>query len=269
MDAAARDELHALRERAYGPHPDIARDPDALARLALLEERALPAAPASDIARTAEEPLTADGPRQRESGEAPAAADRPLARISRAALLRRVGLVAAAVALAIPLGVVVASAGSDRAVPARAAGSAPASVSEALALTNDPRTKTLIRVRIDGSFGDYVDITPGDEVPAFPVDAPMRWVEPLGDYYGWRVWIGGARGADGDQNCLLLDGDGTMRASCVPVDLKAQGALLVSVPIDGTQPGERPETMTVGHSLVFWWGPDGVMSILLAPSPPE
>ena len=55
----------------------------------------------------------------------------------------------------------------------------------------------LIEVRIDGSFGDYVDIT-ATETPLFPVEGPMRWVEPLGDYYGWKVWIGGAQGADGD-----------------------------------------------------------------------
>ncbi|GAA3020060.1 spermidine/putrescine ABC transporter permease [Microbacterium dextranolyticum] len=40
MDATSRDELAALRRRAYGPFADIAADPVATARLRELEERA-------------------------------------------------------------------------------------------------------------------------------------------------------------------------------------------------------------------------------------
>ena len=53
----------------------------------------------------------------------------------------------------------------------------------------------------------------------------------------------GARGGR-DENCLLLDGDGTMRADCVPTALRAQGALLVTVPYDGVAAEERPAQMT-------------------------
>ena len=90
-------------------------------------------------------------------------------------------------------------------------------------------------------FGDYVDISVDADVPLFPVEGPMTWVEPLGDYYGWKLWIGGARGGVEDENCLLLDGDGTMRADCVvDRDSRADGALLLSVPYAEIAAEERP-----------------------------
>ncbi len=97
----------------------------------------------------------------------------------------------------------------------------------------------------------------------------MTWAEPLGDYYGWKLWIGGARGGGRDENCMLLDGDGTMRADCVPTALQAQGALLVSVPYAEMAPEERPAQMTADQSLGFWWDPDGTITILLSPTPAD
>jgi hypothetical protein len=156
----------------------------------------------------------------------------------------------------------------------RGAGGAPVAetsvdVRDALAFANHPSSELLITVRIDGSFGDYVDIPSSGDVPLFPVEGLMTWVEPIGDYFGWRVWLGGARGAIDDENCLLLDGDGTMRADCVPVDLKSEGALLLSVPFAEIPPDERPPTMTEEQSLGFWWAMDGTVKILLAPTPPD
>ena len=74
------------------------------------------------------------------------------------------------------------------------AGGIPAAAREAAAFVGDPRSDVLIEIRIDGSFGDYVDITATD-CRCSRSRAPMTWVEPLGDYYGWKVWIGGAPGA--------------------------------------------------------------------------
>ena len=128
-----------------------------------------------------------------------------------------------------------------------------------------PQSETLMEVRLDGYFG--VDINIYDrEVPLFPVEGPMTWVEPLGDYYGWKLWLGGAEGAAGTEACLLLDGDGTMRADCVPTDLKDQGALLVSVPYDGLAAEDRPAQMTPDQRLGFWWGADGAVTVLLGPA---
>jgi hypothetical protein len=259
MDAATRAELDALRLRAYGPSADIASDPVALDRLVELEELALPGA----IAVESRPPI--------DSVDAAAAPVDPRA-VDVAASRRprppwHLALVAAVALVAVPLGVTAASRTVADAVPSGAAGQIPASVRDALAFANDPAAETLIRVRIDGSFGDYVDIEAGDDVPLFPVEGLMTWVEPLGDYYGWRLWIGGARGAIEDENCMLLDGDGTQRANCVSTELKSQGALLLSVPYAEVAPEERPVSMSPDQSLGFWWGPTGVVTILLSPTP--
>ncbi len=175
---------------------------------------------------------------------------------------RRSPLVAA---LAVPLGITAAQ--QALAPPEPPAAAIPASAREALSFTADPAAEVLITVNIDGSFGSYVNIPSADDVPPFPVEGAMTWVEPLGDYYGWKLWIGGAPGASDDENCLLLDGDRTMRATCVTVDLKSQGALLLAVPFDEIVPEERPEGMRPEQSLGFWWGTDGTVKILLAPTP--
>ncbi len=278
MDAATRAELDALRLRAYGPSADIAEDGAALERLVQLEELALPARPDSPEPRPDERsaasgvepsPAPTSGT---QLGSAPGAARvvEVLPARARGPRSRRgwhLALVAAVALAAVPLAVTAASRTVADAVPSRAAGQIPASVRDALAFATDPRSQTLIQVRIDGSFGDYVDIAPTDDIPPFPVEGLMTWVEPLGDYYGWEVWIGGARGAIEDENCLVLDGDGTTRAGCASTALKAQGALLLSVPYAEVLAEERPEAMTPDQSLGFWWSPDGVITILLGPTP--
>ncbi len=286
MDAAARAELDALRRRAYGPSPDIADDPAALARLAALEDLALPPMPVAPP-RSADAVPQSRGAAGQDSpdaggdaaGTGARTADRAGdARVVDVVPVRRgrrgwhTALVAAVAVVGLVLGGTAAS--QMRAVPASdtvatgAAGGIPQSVREALAFIEDPQSDVLIQVRIDGSFGDYVDIT-ATEMPLFPVEGPMTWVEPLGDYYGWRLWIGGAQGADGTENCLLLDGDGTMRADCMPTDLKAQGAMLITVPYAGIAADERPPQMSAAQSLGFWWGPDGIVTMLLGPTAPD
>ena len=54
MDAATREEFATLRRRAYGPNPDIADDPAALARLRELEQRQGRGSAAEQSARMAE-----------------------------------------------------------------------------------------------------------------------------------------------------------------------------------------------------------------------
>lgn len=283
MDADARAELDALRVRAYGPAADIAGDPAALARLVALEELARPRAGTERSGTMAPAPDT-QGAWSADAQIAPAAdaadsgapahdATASPARIvevlpapaRRARPWWHVAAMAAVAALTVPLGL--AAAQQSLAPPDPTESAIPASAREALAFANDPSADVLITIRIDGSFGDYVDIPSGGDVPLFPVEGLMTWVEPLGDYFGWRLWIGGARGAIDDENCLLLDGDGTMRANCVTADLKSHGALLLSVPYDEVDPDERPEGMRPEQSLGFWWGTDGTVKIVLAPTP--
>ena len=281
MDAATRAELDALRLRAYGPAADIAEDADALTRLAELEELARPAAPAGafgsddrgdaldlvarvDLARPRDStptdarlmPVVSGGARQ--------------PRLGRSWRVWHSALVAAVALVAVPLGVTAASQSAPDPVAvhagaAAAAGQIPAAVREAAAFVGHPQSETLISVQLDGYFGVDRDID-DRETPLFPVEGPITWVEPLGDYYGWKLWLGGAEGAAGTEACLLLDGDVTMRADCVATALKDQGALLVSVPYEGLAAEERPAQMTPDQRLGFWWGSDGAVKILLGPA---
>ncbi|SFS13431.1 hypothetical protein SAMN04487846_2685 [Microbacterium sp. cf046] len=279
MDAAARAELDALRLRAYGPSPDIADDCRAVERLVELEELALPAARMPEPGILASAPASGlppdgavvDGPRDAAPSDARVVGVLPAGESPRRRRSRwHIALVAAVAIVALPLGVAAAARTSAQpAVSSAAAGAIPAGVREALAFVRHPQADKLIEVRIDGSFGDYVDLPIGDDVPVFPVEGLMTWVEPLGDYYGWKLWIAGARGAIENENCMLLDGDGTMRADCVSTALKTQGGLLLSVPYAELAPEDRPEVMTADQSLGFWWGPDGVVTILLSPTPPD
>jgi hypothetical protein len=265
MDAATRAELNALRRRAYGPSPDIADDRTAVERLIALEELALPTPGAEPLAVADAGPpevgVVADaGPRAaRVVAVRPASKMRPQARPG-----WHVALVAAVAVFVAPLGAIAAQQAMVRAAPGVAVSER---VRSALAFADDPATEVLITVRASGSFGDYVDIPSAVDVPDFPVEGLMTWVERLGDYYGWKLWIGGARGAVENENCLLLDGAATMRAVCESTDLKTRGALLVSVPFAEVPQFERPDRMTAGQSLGFWWAGDGIVEILLGPTP--
>ena len=266
MDAATRAELDALRLRAYGPSADIAGDAAALERLIALEELARPPG------RAAPAPAPQSPPEGMGASVDAAPIDaRVVALVDPPARRPRpwwhVALVGAVGALTIVLGVTAAREALESPQPAVA--EIPESVRSALSFVRDPDAEVLITVRIDGSFGDYVDIPSAGDVPVFPVEGLMTWVEPLGDYYGWRVWIGGARGAIEDENCLLLDGDGTMIADCTTIDLKSQGALLLTIAFADMPPEERPDGMTADQSLGFWWSTDGVVRILLGPTPAD
>jgi len=276
MDAATRAELDALRLRAYGPSPDIGGDEAAISRLSALEESALPA-PRDEQSAAPDDPALLGRVSKPIDAEATPAR---VVEISSAPLRHsrprwHLALVTAVALIAIPLGTIAATreaTGSDTtaaAAPTAAAGAIASKVREARVFAADPDSEILMRVRIDGYFGTYVDVPVGAEVPLFPVEGLMTWAEPLGDYYGRTLWIGGARGGVEDENCMLLDGDGTMRADCVSTSLRADGALLLTVPYAEMAPEDRPEAMTADQSLGFWWDTDGAITILLSATPAD
>ena len=276
MDAATRAELDALRLRAYGPSPDIAGDEAAIARLIALEESALPAARVVQRAAPEDPALLGRGSEPVDAEATPAR----VVEIAPAAVRHsrprwHLGLVTAVVLIALPLAMIAATRAATGsgitagAVPTAAAGAIAAKVREARVFTADSKSEIVMRVRMDGYFGTYVDVPVGADVPLFPVEGLMTWAEPLGDYYGWTLWIGGARGGVEDENCMLLDGDGTMRADCVSTSLRADGALLLTVPYAEMAPADRPDAMTADQSLGFWWDTDGAITILLSPTPAD
>ena len=96
-------------------------------------------------------------------------------------------------------------------------------------------------------------------MPAVPGRGPHDLGEPLGDYYGWKLWIGGARERRATtRTACCSTATAPMRADCVSTALQREGALLVSVPYAEIAPAERPDGMTPDQSLGFWWGTDGV-----------
>ncbi len=276
MDAATRAELDALRLRAYGPSPDIAGDEAAIARLVALEEFALPAPREQQSAAPEVPALLGSGAGTSDTAATPArVVEGAPAPIRHSRPRWHLGLITAVALIALPFGMIAAtrtttgSGTTAAAAPTAAAGAIAAKVREARVFAADPESQIVMRVRIDGYFGSYVDVPVGTDVPVFPVEGLMTWAEPLGDYYGWQLWIGGARGGVEDENCMLLDGDGTMRADCVSTSLRADGALLLTVPYDQMAPEDRPDAMTADQSLGFWWDTDGAITILLSPTPAD
>jgi hypothetical protein len=264
MDAATRDELDRLRRRAYGPHPDIAADPDALARLVQLEDLALPAvpapaAPAPGAART-DVPAAASAADAR--GEtAIAAAPGPPPPPARPRWV--LPLVSAAVVVALALGVAGVLQAQRQASDSAAQPTPSSTAPPAGGLVMDPGARMLVSLMIDSSTGDFVDLSDGADIPVFPVGGEMTWVQPLGEYYGWALWIGGAPSEIGDQNCLLLHTQPATWSSCVTREAKSEGALVVSLAYDQIAPDERPAGMTPDQRISFVWGDGGFITILL------
>lgn len=263
MDAATRAELDALRRRAYGPEPDL--DDDALARLeeledVLFEERTARTEGAREEAAESIEP-TAEPIDEPEAVAEASADDAPPAHPRRGGLvLTTVGALAvlAIVALMVP------RLGSHE-EPAAAPTSVYIQAREAYSLVRDPETETILRVPLDGSFGNYVDVPAAGGVPDFPTSGNVEWAMPLGEYYGWDLWIAGAAGALQREHCILIEREDWTRARCVPATLRTQSALLVSVPFALVEPDERPTPMVEGERIGFWWGEDTEVTVLLGP----
>jgi hypothetical protein len=277
MDAADGAELAELRRRAYGPFPDIAGDEHALARLIALEAlaRADDAAPPpgrAAQARAEEGPAeqqpaalqsagTADGG---DVGGARHPSPLPITRRRRPARgLLIGGAVAAAVAIAAWAGVAITPEGGIES----GAGSSPADAyidrKEAQSFAEDESAIVLLRIPLDGSFGNYIDLPTDEPVPEFPLSGETDWVAPLGEYYGWDLWI--AAGTDALQrvHCVLIERGVASRSRCVPAALRTSGVLLVSVPYALIAPDERPPGMLDGYRLGFWWRDDGEVTVLM------
>lgn len=285
MDASSRAELAALRVRAYGPGADIVRDPVALARLDELEELVrhehdllttsdLPPHMSAFGADDGGRDMLADPDRDPVlDAVAPAPApDEPVTPPTAAQSARRrltvlgLGLVAVLIAAAVTV---------PRLLPAAEPAATVASGQEqqqtdtfdAYTLARDDRAIVLFQVPLDEYFREQAGV-PGDEtVPDFAASGPIRWTEPLGEYYGWDLWLAGAEGALQDEHCIaLLRGD-VVRTRCVPATLRPQSALVATLPYAVISADERPPGMTPAQRIGFWWQGDHEVSVLLAQVP--
>lgn len=310
MDAATRAELARLRRRAYGPAPDIDRDPDGLRRLIELEDlvrhehvRSAGAdpggLPAAD--RTPDEPPTHRGmgvghPADPDApaggaehvgaahvgaahdgalppgvvitqGEPADPADaRPRRRTTTLAAVAA-GLVVVAGAGAWTVGL--AGDGGGDAGPTPTATTRPIEGREAYSFARDGEAVELLHVPLDGSFGNYIDLPSDAYVPAFPTSGVVDWAAPLGEYYGWSLWIAGAAGVVQREHCLLIERGDEQRARCVPAVLRRNAALIVSVPYVLVAPAERPIALDPNERLGFWWHDDESVTLLVGEDPPR
>lgn len=145
----------------------------------------------------------------------------------------------------------------DEALPAAASLPDPGPV-VAFSFASDPSSKILLRVPLDGSHGHLLDLPAPGSGPDFPTEQALRWTQPLGDYYGWRLWI--ARDQD-DNLCMLITAADTF-ARCSTPDELAEGALFLSVSYDMVTDFERPAAMRRDQSIGFWLVPGDTVLIL-------
>lgn len=273
MDGATRAELDRLRLRAYGPGGDIDADADALGRLVELEELVRqqhggarhPLPSSSD----ADGPASARPDTPRGAAPAPAAKRRRPA-LSPATWFPLVVGIAAVCALAVALVVQLlwppaATTDARTTLPPVFEDSR-----AAYSFARDMDAVTLLSVPLDGSFGSYIDLPTDGYVPEFPTDGEVRWAMPLGEYFGWDVWIAGAQaGATGSRrdHCLVAERDDRSRGRCVPAAIRAESALLVDVPFASIPAGDRPAGMTEDQRVGFWWSGDRAVTVLLGDDP--
>ncbi len=274
MDASARAELVELRRRAYSRDADITGDSVALQRLAELEQLALPARPeaALDPSRTAgapgaeaptSDPFTHPGPPSDPVTYAGQAAVEPTP--GRPSPRRRliVGLVASLAVLAVALG---AARGLQTAADATRAGATTASPTAGHAATRlTPSDPVTIRLIIDSVSGELIDVASPD-APVFLADGVTTWAQPLGVYYGWAIWVGGAWSGQGPENCLVLTNGAATEARCIPRETTAGGELRVSLAYDKLTEDQRPQDMTPDQQVTFGWGGGAYMTMAITES---
>ncbi|WP_157535749.1 hypothetical protein [Microbacterium sp. Root166] len=290
MDAAERAELGELRRRAFGPAPDIEADAVSLARLIELEELALherePLArevdaepevvapetpPASSTAAELPAPAHDAAVSDADVPEvSPQPAPAPTSRRGRVAFAAVVGVAAIAAA-----GVWLSGPGdpspvaAPNATPTLWAEASPPSYEgrEQFSFAQDSDAVEVMRIWLGGYFGQTIDASGDEYVPDFPTSGVVTWASPLGEYYGWDLWIAGADGMIQREHCLLIEQGSERRSRCVPAALRPNAALIVSVPFAVVIPEERPSVLDDGERLGFWWGEDDAIVVLVGDDP--
>lgn len=216
-------ELDALRRRAYGPDADIFADPDALARLAELEEQrrrarsALSEEPARDAAVDAStEPSTTAPP-----APTPAAAE--IVAISSTRAPRwHVTLVVATAAIALLLG---GTAWSSARAPV--AGVTAAEIAASAAELNSERDaayRASYRIYLDGLRDEALSLPGGEEVADRMIRASLR---PYGILYGRTVAVGPTTD---HKFCMIIADLPSASVTCIPVENAYANPVTVALP---------------------------------------
>lgn len=256
MDAPDRAELDALRRRAYGPGADIHDSPIAVARLIELEDRARAEASApaptligADDIPAATRPATQTAQRSSADDVAPARPTR-----------RRWGLIAAATAV----GAVAVAVAVTQLPNAQAPAAAPTPpMDDRFMYHGDPGSETLMTISLDAAFGPAVDVPVAGGEPTFPATTALDWALPLGEYFGWQLWVAGGTGDDTDEHCILIERGADVRAQCLPPEEQVAGKLSVSIDGSDIVADQLPRPMDDDESIRFWWMADGDVDVVL------
>jgi len=277
MDARIQDELAELRRRAFSLHPDIDGDPAARARLVELEQLVLAEHAVSVVAvsgeRFAMAPHGEAASRATLATVEPAAApptgagrsDGTAPQPRRLRARRRDGWAVAAAAALVAAGVVVAT----PATPPRAVEEEVTieTASSAYSITRDGDARVLMEI----PFGPWIDTSTldFDVIWLLPTSDEIEWTAPVGEYYGWDIWVAGTDDEPEKQHCLLAVHGQVARARCIPAALRPFSALVVTLPYRAIEADERPPGFLPGERIGFWWRADDAVTVLLAPAAPE
>lgn len=288
MDDAIRAELAELRRRAFGPLPDIADDPAAMNRLAVLEDLSQDehAATTDDGARRGAGSGSADGmagpvgtdggsPEGRGTDAEPfALATHPLrpAAVAQGDLgtprRRRRSGSGIALGAAVIATLVVFSTAAVR-PPLSGVHLTTQDTQAAYALAVDPNARVLVQVPLHSWYGSENEPPLPSDAPPFPTSGAMQWATNLGSYYGWHLWIGGARGILQKEVCIAVSRGDTGKGRCVAEPLRSSSALAVTLPLRDVPAGDRPAALVPGTRLGFWWFHDSAVTIMLTSGPEE
>ena len=116
---------------------------------------------------------------------------------------------------------------------------------------NDPVTIPLL---IDSLRGEFIDFSSRPDVPMFLANAVTSWVQPLGVYYGWALWVAGVSSGQGVEYCLLLTDGTATEARCSPLAATTDETLGVSLGYDELAEHQRPLAMEPDQRVTFGWG---------------
>ena len=86
---------------------------------------------------------------------------------------------------------------------------------------------------------------------------------PLGEYYGWDIWVAGTDDIPRREHCILAVHGEVAKGRCIPAGLRPFSALLVTLPYRAIEADERPEGFTPDHRIGFWWRADDSVTVLL------
>ncbi|WP_404429350.1 hypothetical protein LG299_08920 [Microbacterium lacus] len=267
MDASVRAELDSLRIRAYGPDADIDADPTALSRLSDLEEtvRFERGADVPTDAQMLDPPSSHAGP---VIDVGPPSMSEVVDAPSRRGWERTVLAVfaSAAVAVVATVAVLQVTPPVDTA-PATVLRADFVDVREAYWFVNDLDSDVLMRIMIDDVVGSDGALSSRLPASSFPTSGTITWVEPLGEFFGWNLWVASAAGAIQEEHCLLIERNGVTRARCVVASLRSQSALLAPVSYRDIPSDERAGVLADGERIGFWWRDNSEVTLLVGPEP--